>query len=143
MGNLLMLLMNPVQISLAATSTVLLVGMLIVEYYKARFLPAAVPALLSIGEQRRMWRAESRSNLELADTTGQFESSAQLMNISLGGLCFASALRLERGSRVEANLRSSGDWLLHLSGRIVWLKPEPTHTLYGLAIQESSERRPF
>jgi len=143
MGNLLMLLMNPVQMDLAATSILLLAGLLLVEYYKIRFLPAAVPAMLSVSEQRQMWRVESRSGLELQDAAGQFDAAARLMNISLGGVCFASTLKLEQGSQVEAKLRSSKDWLLQLSGRIVWLKPEPTHTLYGLSIQKASQRRPF
>jgi hypothetical protein len=143
MENLLLFLMNPVQMALAGTSTVLLVGMLLVEYFKVRYLPAVAPALLSVSEQRRMWRAQSQSCLELEDLSGQFDASARLMNISLGGICFASALKLEEGSQVEAKLRSSKDWLLHLSGRIVWLMPEPTHTLYGLAIQTTSEHRPF
>jgi len=143
MGNLLIHLMNPVQMALATTSTLLLVGLLLVEYYKARFLPAVAPAMLSVSDQRRMWRAVTQSSLELEDPSGQFDASARLMNISLDGVCFASSLQLKKGERVEAKLHSSKDWLLHLSGRIVWLKPEPSHTLYGLAIQKASERRPF
>jgi hypothetical protein len=127
-----------------------LLGFLFAQHYKTRFLRKS-PRLSVIfpDEQRRMIRVKRDSIFELGDASGRLDAAAKLVNMSLGGISFKSPLQLKNGERVQAKLSDSKDWLLHISGRVVWMKPavhttgdpESHATLYGLEIQNVSENR--
>lgn len=84
---------------------------------------------------------ENHSILELGDALGRWDTTARLVNISLGGICFTSLLKLKKDEAVQAKLRSFQNSLLHLSGRIAWSKTESHHTRYGLEIESVTESR--
>ena len=132
-----------VGLSLAGFSTVTLAGFLFTYYFKARFLPALQqPALAEARDPRRMFRIECPSVLELGDPAGRFiAGTARLLNLSLGGLCFSSAMRLNEGEQIRLRLSASPERLIRIDGRIVWANQNPSESRYGLEIHTATESR--
>ena len=129
--------------ALLVTAPTILVGFLFGRYWKSTFIGGGASGSTEpSGEKRRISRVKSDLPFELGDEFGGFNfNRAELVDLSLGGLCFASATPLEQGDRIEGRLHASKDSILHVSGRVVWLTRQETRTLYGLAFQTVTERR--
>ena len=72
--------------------------------------------------------------------TTQVDTAASVTNLSRGGLCFVSALKLHHGDRIDIGLPTSQP-VATLKVKVVWCRPQHNRYSVGAEFVEMSEAR--